>query len=163
MVATHLVPMGASSYEAYVDAAVARYAEDNVASGRWPRAVASERSRAAYAAILPKGLQTPDTHLLEIKDEESHQTIGSLLFAVVGRDGERSAFVYDLHVLPQFRRRGYATSAFEALETIVRDLGLSKIGLHVFAHNAEAQALYAKLGYAATGINMRKCIGTAKS
>ena len=150
--------MSASSYEANLQAAIARYAEGNVASGRWPRSEASERSRESFAAILPDGLQTPNIHLLEIVEQESNQVVGSLLFAVIGPDAERSAFVYDLHVLPQFRRRGYATLAFAELETIVRDLGLSAIGLHVFAHNAGAQALYAKLGYAATGINMRKSI-----
>ena len=36
---------------------------------------------------------------------------------------------------------------FAALEPLVRNLGLSSIGLHVFSNNAGAQALYRKLGY----------------
>ncbi len=34
--------------------------------------------------------------------------------------------------------------------------GLSGIALHVFAHNAEAQALYRSLGYNVASMNMLK-------
>ena len=34
--------------------------------------------------------------------------------------------------------------------------GLSGIALHVFGHNREARALYRKLGYVATNINLYK-------
>jgi ribosomal protein S18 acetylase RimI-like enzyme len=44
----------------------------------------------------------------------------------------------------------------QAIEPRVRELGVTGIGLHVFAHNPGAQALYAKLGYNVTSINMRK-------
>ena len=39
-----------------------------------------------------------------------------------------------------------------------RGLGLRDIGLHVFAHNDGAQALYHALGYEVTGLNMRKAM-----
>jgi RimJ/RimL family protein N-acetyltransferase len=37
-------------------------------------------------------------------------------------------------------------------------LGLSGIALHVFGHNHGAQALYAKLGFVATNINLFKSL-----
>ena len=40
----------------------------------------------------------------------------------------------------------------------MRELGLSAIGLHVFAYNSGSQALYASLGYEVTGSNMRKSL-----
>ena len=37
-------------------------------------------------------------------------------------------------------------------------LGLQGIALHVFGHNTGAQALYGKLGYVPTNINMFKAV-----
>ncbi|MBC7620567.1 MAG: GNAT family N-acetyltransferase [Candidatus Saccharibacteria bacterium] len=59
---------------------------------------------------------------------------------------------------PAHRRPGHAVAAFAALEKQVLALGLSGMGLHVFAHNTAAHALYAKLGFAATNINMFKVL-----
>ena len=75
---------------------------------------------------------------------------------MVTKNGVRGGYVYDLEVLPEFRRQGHAERAFAALEPIAEKLGLASIGLHVFAHNPGAQALYAKLGYKVTGLNMVK-------
>jgi RimJ/RimL family protein N-acetyltransferase len=153
---TILCPMRPEFYGPYLEASVAGYADDNVASGRWPREGALERSRADFEALLPQGLATPDNHLFEIKAAEDAATLGSIWFAVEQRHGIRGAFVYDVEIHPPWRRRGHAMRAFQALEPLVAALGLSSIGLHVFGHNLGAQALYAKLGYSVTGINMVK-------
>ncbi|HSI59510.1 MAG TPA: GNAT family N-acetyltransferase [Ideonella sp.] len=151
-----LVPMSETAYGAYLQASIADYAEENVASGRWLEAEALARSRASYESLLPQGLATPDNHIFEIRQSGSVQTVGYLWVAVVVRNGDRSAYIYDVSIHPPYRRRGYAKAAFEALEPVVRGLGLGSIGLHVFAHNPGAQALYEKLGYAVTGLNMQK-------
>ena len=156
---TVLVPMRPQAFSAYLEAAIAGYAEDNVASGRGPREGALERSRADFADSLPLGLATPDNFLFEIKAEDNGPTIGALWFAVEARHGMRGAFVYDLEIHAEWRRQGHAMRAFEALESLVAELGLSSIGLHVFGHNPGAQALYAKLGYGVTGVNMAKNLG----
>jgi GNAT superfamily N-acetyltransferase len=58
--------------------------------------------------------------------------------------------VRDVAVTPEARRLGIATSMIAALETAVRERGLSRIGLTVAlaADDAPARDLYAKLGYA---------------
>jgi ribosomal protein S18 acetylase RimI-like enzyme len=151
-----LVPMSAAAYRDYVEVAVSGYAEENVASGRWPRDGALARSRADFEESLPQGLSTPDNYLFEIRDADAGVTVGFLCFAVREKHGLRTAFVFDIEVKQEFRRRGYASAALKELEPIVRGLGLSGIGLHVFGKNAAAQALYGKLGYAITGVNMLK-------
>jgi ribosomal protein S18 acetylase RimI-like enzyme len=153
---TTLCPMRAEAFVPYLDAAIVGYAEDNVLSGRWPAEGAVERSRADFLSSLPQGLQTPDNHLFEIKSHEDGPCVGVVWFVVQVRDGLRSAFVYDLEVKAEFRRQGHALRALRALEPLVAALGLSTIGLHVFGQNLGAQALYAKLGYGVTGINMLK-------
>jgi ribosomal protein S18 acetylase RimI-like enzyme len=151
-----LVPMSAAAFAGYVEAAVAGYVEDNVASGRWPEEGALARSRTDFDASLPQGLQTPGNYLLEIRIAATGLTVGSIWFAVQEKHGLRTAFVHDVEVRPEYRRQGHVTAAFQALEPLVRDLGLPSIGLHVFGHNAGAQALYGKLGYEVTGVNMQK-------
>ena len=155
---TTLVPMQEAAFAVYLNAAVIGYAQDNVASGRWPAEGALARSRADFEASLPQGLATPDNFLFEIKRELTGPTVGFIWFAVVEKNGLRSAFVYDVEVQPEFRRQGHARAAFKALEPLVRDLGLPSIGLHVFGHNPGAQALYSSLGYAVTGTNMLKVL-----
>ena len=156
---TVIFSMRPAFYEHYLQTAIAGYAEDNVASGRWPREGALERSRLDFERSLPQGLATPDNHLFEIKTDVNGPTIGIIWFAVQEKHGSRSAFVYDVEIKPEWRRQGHAMRAFKALEPLVRALGLASIGLHVFGHNPGAQAMYAKLGYRVTGVNMAKNLG----
>lgn len=153
---TVLVPMRAEFYPAYLEAAVAAYAEDKIAAGRWPRADALALSRAEFARLLPQGPVTPEHHLFEILDAAGSDHVGVLWIAVIVEHSIRLAFVYDLAIVPERRRLGHATRALAALEPVARGLGLSHIGLHVFGHNAGALALYRKAGYRVTDLNMVK-------
>ena len=62
----------------------------------------------------------------------------------------------DIVIDEPYRRRGYGQAAMLALEDSVRSLGLRGIALHVFGHNTAARALYERLGYTVTNINMAK-------
>jgi ribosomal protein S18 acetylase RimI-like enzyme len=153
---TVLVPMSPEYFENFLAFAIKVYADDKVLAGSWPEAQALERSRAEHAQLLPEGLASPTHHLFEIKDKVGGVTIGSVWLAESGVADARTAFIFNVNILPQYRRQGHASRAFEALEVIVRRLGCSSIGLHVFGHNPGAQAVYAKLGYNIVGITMRK-------
>jgi ribosomal protein S18 acetylase RimI-like enzyme len=153
---TVLAVMPAQAYATYLEAASAAYAKDNVDAGRWPAEGALARARADFEASLPQGLSTPDHYLFEIRAGEDGPCVGVLWFAVEERHGLREAFVYDLEVWPEWQRQGHAERAMRALEEQMPALGLSRIGLHVFGHNAGAQALYERLGYRVTGLNMAK-------
>lgn len=152
---TELVAMSQAYYESYVAQSWCDYAEENVATGRWPLAGAVERAQAEYDALLPQGLDTADHRLFEIRDGEG-QTVGGLWFALRGSDEGRSGFVFDITILPHARRLGHGQRAFELLEPLARDLGLASIGLNVFANNPAALALYRRLGYEVTNIAMSK-------
>lgn len=175
---TSLLPMRAAAFVSYAAHSAAAFAEDNVRSGRWPAFQALERAQRDFADSLPQGLATADnflfeivvapaatpgldsTDMLEISPAASSQvTVGILWFAVVEKHGIKQAFVYDLEIDPVFRRQGYARFAFHALEELVAARGITQIGLHVFAHNASAQALYRSLGYDVTSHNMLKHLG----
>ena len=68
----------------------------------------------------------------------------------VSAEREVCGEIRDVEVEPHVRRIGVATAMIAALETAVRERGLSRIGLSVAlaAQDAPARDLYAKLGYA---------------
>ncbi len=155
---TVLAPMQPENYPPYLAAAIAGYAEDNVASGRWPEAGATERSQTEFAALLPLGLATPDNFLFEIRARDDGPVVGFIWLAIERRGAVVSGFIYDLGVSTEHRRQGHASGALTALESIARAQGATSLGLHVFAFNQGAQALYHQLGYTVASLNMRKSL-----
>lgn len=153
----NLAPMTEAQYLAYVEEAIPSYAGEKVASGQWSPEESLELSRKSFEELLPQGLKTPDNFLFAVQDGQG-SSVGMLWIAAQSRAGRRIAFVCDVSIKPEHQRKGFATSAFVALEHEVRLLGLSGIALHVFGHNTAAQALYTKLGYQATNINMFKSV-----
>jgi ribosomal protein S18 acetylase RimI-like enzyme len=150
-----LRPMTESEYAAWLAEAIPAYAADQVASGQWSRADALELSQKGYAELLPQGLATPGHHLFTIVDDQA-LPVGVLWFAEQARFDSRVAYVYDVSVTRHRRREGHARRAFVALEEKARELGLTGIALHVFGDNFPAQALYARLGFRPTNINLFK-------
>ncbi|MGC6389339.1 GNAT family N-acetyltransferase [Ewingella sp. S1.OA.A_B6] len=155
---TVLSAMSKAFYPQFFEQLVTDYAKENVASGRWAAENALARSQDEIARLLPQGIATPENYLFEIKTNVDGQTAGYIWFAVSDRQGERSAFIYEVSVFSEFRRQGHARAAFWQLEEKVRELGLKSIGLNVFYHNNAAQALYASLGYAPTNLTMVKAL-----
>lgn len=150
-----LVPCTESEYDAYLAAAIPAYAADKVASGQWSQDEALVLSRQSFEGLLPQGPATPDHYLFTIRDA-ADRAVGMIWLGTQDRAGQRIGFIYDVSIQPTHQRQGHATRAFTALEDIARPLGLSGIALHVFGHNPGAQALYAKLGYQITNLNMFK-------
>ena len=150
-----LVPMTEAEYLAYLEEAIPDYATDKVACGQWTQEEALSSSKKSFEELLPQGRETAGHHLFTLHHGELG-ALGMLWFAEQERVGSRVAYIYNIRIDPKHRRKGYATQAFRELEDKVRALGLSGVALHVFGHNTAAQALYAKLGYLPTNINMFK-------
>lgn len=150
-----LVPIGDAEYANFVATTVAAYAADKVASGQWPSEQSLELSRKELEELLPQGRQTADNYLFSVLDDQT-RPVGTLWIGVKDRAGKRIAYIYDIRISPECRRRGHATRALAAAEDEARKLGLCGIGLHVFGHNDGARALYEALGYRPTNINMFK-------
>ncbi|MEU8820482.1 GNAT family N-acetyltransferase [Actinoplanes sp. NPDC048796] len=144
-----LVPMTQEQYGPWRVEAEAHYARSAASSGR--SAEESVRDAAeTYARLLPEGLATAGNHLWFAYDGD--RRVG-FLWVKVERD---TAFVHNVAVEADLRRRGYGRAIMVAAERWCHDNGLSRIGLHVFAHNAGARALYEQLGFSETGRNMAK-------
>ena len=85
--------------------------------------------------------------------------MGDIWLAVDQAAPVRAGFIYDLFIEEPYRRQGLAAQAMLALEDEARALGLQSLALHVFGHNLGARALYEKLGYEITDVNMAKPLG----
>jgi ribosomal protein S18 acetylase RimI-like enzyme len=151
-----LVPMTASDFRSYREDLIKTYAEEKVRSGNWSEGESLNRSEKETDQLLSNGIATQDHYLFSIYDEALAKNVGILWFAVVHWGGKSQAFIYDIEVDAALRGKGFGKQALMALEEKVKALGLDSIGLHVFGFNHSARALYEKLGYEITNINMIK-------
>ncbi len=153
-----LVPMTQAQFEQYLPISIAEFAQDKIDSGQWARADALALAQQSMAESLPQGLVTPDIYLFGLEVGPARQLVGMIWINAQVRGDRRVAYVYDVMVYPAHRRQGHATRAFAAIEKKSLELGLSGVALHVFGHNPQAHALYVKLGFVTTNINMFKAL-----
>ena len=151
-----LVPMNEAEYQAYIDTAIREYAEDKVQAGNWQPEEALERSAQDFHKLLPAGVTTRDQYLYNIEDETLGTKVGIIWLARIMQGAQPIMFIYDFRIDEPFRRKGYGEQALRAAEERAKALGLDTIALHVFGFNHGARALYEKLGYEITNINMAK-------
>ncbi len=76
--------------------------------------------------------------------------MASLLFTVSTAQGGRAALFEDLIVLPEHRGKGIATALLRHVVETARAEGVKRITLLTDRGNKRAQALYRKLGFAAS-------------
>jgi GNAT superfamily N-acetyltransferase len=138
-----LRPMTAEEFVEFTDGEVEGFAEELVSAGM-EREQALERSQTMMGELLPTGLESPGMgfHVAEV----AGQPVGDLWLSTK----DTMAFVYNIEVRPEQRRRGYGAAIMNAAAIRCRDLGHPVLGLNVFAHNPNARALYDKLGYRVT-------------
>ena len=155
-----LVPMSQAEFEKYLESTVPDYAQEHVRTGNWSAEKALKLAEESFHALLPDGLTTPNHYLFTIENEALGTKVGMLWFAVEEREGGPRAFVYDVEIDQAYRRQGYGSQALEALEGKVRELGLTRIMLHVFGHNHAARAMYEKLEYETVNLILSKTLGS---
>ena len=149
MTDVRLEPMTEDQYKPWRAEAEAHYARSVATSGR----SAQDAVRAAaetYEKLLPEEFATADHHFWYAYD--GARRVGFLWIKVT----DNAAFVYNVAVEPDLRRQGYGRAIMLAAERWCHDNAVTRIGLHVFAHNTGARALYEQLGFAETGRNMAK-------
>lgn len=151
-----LEPMTQDEFQIYLDRAVPEYAQEKVRSGNWDASIAVKKAKEEYEKLLPDGLSSPDHYLFTVQNSETGDRVGMVWFSVMNQRQQPIAFIFDLYIEPAHRRKGYGRQTMLAIEEKVKALHIHQIGLHVFAHNHEARALYQRLGFVETNINMKK-------
>ena len=130
------------------------YAADRANADHISLEEAAEFAEKQLTQILPRGAETPGHHFAWIVAVEPSERVGFVWYFADGQRGE--AFIYDLWIDEDRRRRGYASAALSAIDDEVRQLGCERIGLNVFATNPGAAALYRKCGFQAVTQYMNK-------
>lgn len=146
--------MSQQEFEAYLTVAVPHYAAANVEAGTWAQDVALGLSQAAFASLLPQGLETPGHHLYTVRDAASEEPVAVLYLAERPRGGRSGAYVYDIKVGAEHRGKGYGRATMNAALERARSLGAEEISLHVFGRNTTARRLYRSLGFVETDVDM---------
>ncbi|VWX38698.1 GNAT family N-acetyltransferase [Exiguobacterium oxidotolerans] len=149
-------PMSEVTYHTYLPTAIEDYAAEKVKAGTWVEAEAIERSTTEFRQLLPDGRASKDNYLFSLVDESTAELVGMMWFHVVEKKQGRTAFIYDFSVDARHQGKGYGRQAMVALEQVARRMNIKVIGLHVFAHNKRAIALYETSGYVTTDLHMEK-------
>jgi len=145
----HLEPMTETQFQSYLDTAVEDYAQAHLKSGDCAPEDALRLAQKDYHELLPNGLQSKNHFLFSIHDDApgTNEIIGMVWFAVKAERVVRSAFIYDLSICENLRRKGYGRKVMERVENLVQEMGIDTVGLHVFGHNHAARTLYEKMCY----------------
>jgi GNAT superfamily N-acetyltransferase len=130
-------------FKAFIAVMVGEYAATLAEAGLSTEA-AQERSREQTGQLIPDGQDSPGMEFFT--GWVGSSPVGRLWLNV----DQPMAFVYDVEVLPDERRKGYGAGLMNAAAAWSRDHGHPAIGLNVFAHNPGARALYDRLGYRVT-------------
>lgn len=151
-----LRPMTADEFAGYREHLVTAYAQDMVDAGAFddlPTALtASERST---QELLPDGPASTGHHLWSAMDGDA--VVGILWIHSEGA----KAFIYDIEVRDELRRRGYGQEMLDSGARAAVKLGARTLGLNVFGHNDGAAALYARAGYDTTELSYTVPLGPA--
>jgi ribosomal protein S18 acetylase RimI-like enzyme len=148
--------MRAEAYPAFFEEAVAFYAEENIAVGRWRAEEALGLSRSETENMLSQGLETPDQHIFEIFASVEQEPVGYVWVAAMPSGNAKVAFIVQLKIRPESQRQGHGRAALDLVEQRARHIGLAGMALQVFAHNPGAQTLYESVGYKVSSFNMTK-------
>lgn len=149
--------MDESDFEEYLKWSVKNYADEKVRAGTWEETEALEKSRSEFSRLLPDGRRTENNHLFRIMKDDGSEKIGVLWIGILhGNSDIGGAFIWDIMIYPQHRRKGYGRDTLVELDRKVKELGEKRVTLHVFGHNTAAIELYRSSGYMTTDLIMSK-------
>jgi GNAT superfamily N-acetyltransferase len=151
-----LVPMTEAEFEAFMKISMRDQAQGQVQAGTWRPEEADKNIEMLRSQFLPAGLATPNHFFFTVEETDTSAKVGGLWYVAEEGEGERQFFVVDIQVHDAYRRRGYGSQAFKAMEAKAREMGITIISLHVFKHNHPARAMYEKLGYVGTDTMIAK-------
>ncbi len=130
-------------FEKFKDFSIHEYAKDFIKSNNYTEEMALKRAEEDMNNIIPQGLDTPNNYFFSIVNENK-EDVGYIWYML---EGNKDAFLCDLYIKEDFRRKGYAGQTLERMEDEVKKLGCKTITLNVFDFNIEARGLYEKCGY----------------
>ena len=130
------------------------YARDIARNFHRPIIEVRSEAKRQFKQLLKDGMATIEHHFLNIIELNSGATIGQVWFNVDKR--KKRAFLYSIQINRVYRGKGYGRQTMKLLESELKQMGITQVGLHVFAHNQVAINLYTSQGYYMASHNMQK-------
>ena len=154
-----LQPMTEAEFDTYKAWEIEDYAAEIARSFRLPQDEARAAAIRDIDGALGQGLASPNQLLynLVLDAEDGEKRLGYLWIDVDSQ--KKRCYIYDIYLHPEFRGQGWGRKTLELLETMLKEQGIARISLNVFAHNSTAQALYRKMGFEVTNMRMQKWLG----
>lgn len=153
----YLETMTDAQFEAYAKHTCASYARTSPNYRDVPFELALPEVEKQFRGRLPEGPRTKDAFLLAIllREGEQNRQIG---FFDIGRTKLHSekAYIWNVELDSTVRGRGFGKRALALAEEFLRQKGIKRVGLNVFAENTVARALYEAAGFTVTQMNMEK-------
>lgn len=75
------------------------------------------------------------------------EVFGFASFMLTYESEQELIYIYEIHIHPSYRSRGYGTIIMALLEGYARNVGLQKSMLTVFEENGRAMGFYRRIGY----------------
>ncbi|MEU8531080.1 MULTISPECIES: GNAT family N-acetyltransferase [Streptomyces] len=149
-------PMTREEFVVWEAAGRQSYAESWIARGV-PEDQAHAKAEASHRDLLPEGLDSPGVSIEVVLRDGA--LVGHVWTARRELEpGVSGWYVYDVLVDAEQRGHGYGRALMLLAERVAADAGASLLGLHVFAGNTPALALYESLGYRTTHVNSYKTL-----
>lgn len=133
------------------------YADDIQENYNLSREESLQKSELAFDDVFPQCVVSAGHEVYSIEADDN--VVGYIWYFVDDKAGK--AYIYDFMTFEQFRSKGYGRSVIALVEAKLTKLGIQQLGLRVAYNNPRALALYQKLGFAITGLNMNKTLSTS--
>jgi GNAT superfamily N-acetyltransferase len=131
-----------------------RYAQDIARNYNRPIDEVRVEAKKQVKQILYHDLSTKGHFLYSVLKRKTGEAVGLVWFKV--DEAKKSAFLYDILVHETYRGKGYSRKTLELLETKLRHMGITQLGLYVFGHNRVAIKLYKTQGFHTASLNCRR-------
>ncbi len=152
-----LTKMTSQEYAIWSPRSKKLYAADKMRAQHLSEAEALSVAEESFKRFLPEELHSKDNHLYTFKNERQ-EILGFIWFQVMSSPSNRHAFICDVIIEEEFRGVGLGKTMMRLIEKEVKNMGLDRIGLHVFGFNETAIRLYQSLGYSTVDLVMEKSI-----
>lgn len=152
----YLSKLSGTEFIDYRRLVIREYAEESAAAGRIAHDGALEWAAKETDRLLPNGNDTKDAYLFKIMSHSLPGLVLGYLWSARDHNNPGNAFIFDVQVFPAYRGKGIGTAALRQLDVFLKELRYRAVGLHVYATNEQALALYSKCGYRPISHVLRK-------
>lgn len=152
--AIEFLEMNEDEFSSYKGPQLEKYAQDIAKTFKRPIEEVRNEAQEQVNRLLKNGLSTPGHFLYNVIEKKSGTIVGHVWFNL--EKEKKRAFLYDILIQESYRGKGYGRKTMQLLEAKLRDMGVSQLGLHVFANNEVAINLYKTQGFYLASHNMQK-------